>query len=110
MRLGRRECLVLTMPPDPGLARVARLVSLHFFRQNGVRAPASRRQAGLVEARCRVLLRAPAGPRRRALASGGGPHLVMTLVSGHGALEVRIKRSDGSGRRCLLRLERDAES
>lgn len=110
MTPGRREQLVLRMPADPALARLVRLVSLHFFRQNGVRAAAVRREAALVETRCRSLLRASGRSRSRAARRRRGLDLVMTLVSGLGELEVKVRRSDGSRHRRILRLGRAAAS
>jgi len=112
LTLSRRETLFLSIPSDPGLARIARLVSLHFLKQNGVKARESRLEAGLVETRCRALLRASAGRGAGRAAQGNRVAVplmfVMTLVSGIRELEVSIRRSDGSGRRRLLRLRRPA--
>jgi len=112
LTLSRRETLFLSIPSDPGLARIARLVSLHFLKQNGVRTRESRLEAGLVETRCRALLRASAvrgtGRASRRSRVAGSLMFVLTLVSGIRELEVRIRRNDGSGRRRLLRLRRPA--
>ncbi len=102
-----RESIVLTLPADPRLARLARLVTLHFLRQNGVRAFESRRKARLVGNRCRVLLgaggAARAGARGRARRAGVGS-FVLTLTSGVEVLEVTGRRGDGLRR--LVRLRR----
>ncbi len=103
----RRETLVLTLPSDPSLARLARLVSLHFFRQNGARMLESRRAARVVEARCRELLRAPgAGKVQTAPGAEAEGCLVLTLVSRARALEAIGRRNGGPGRSHLVRLER----
>ncbi len=60
-----QEKLVLSLPPDPGLARLTRLATLHFLRQNGVKPLDARRQARTVEQRSKRLLRAAAKAKRR---------------------------------------------
>ena len=102
----RQEVLVLTLPPDSGMARLARITSLHFFQQNGLRRLESRRQARKVEAQCRALLKGAGGaPRGRSGREARG-EVVLTLRSGVGALEVTCRRSDPSSPRRRLRLER----
>jgi hypothetical protein len=48
--------LVLTLPAEPALARLTRLVTLHFLRQQGVKAGEARLRAKSVESRARVVL------------------------------------------------------
>lgn len=95
-----RETLVLTLPADPGLAGLTRMVSAHFFRQHGVAASDSRRGARRVEARCRTLLRAAARASR-----GGDASLVLVLRPRPASLEV-IGRPAGGAATCLVRLVR----
>jgi len=102
----RQEVLVLTLPRGSGMARLARITSLHFLLQNGLSRLESRRQARKVEAQCRALLKGPrAGPRGRSGREDGG-EVVLTLRSGLKALEVICRRSDPSSPRRRLRLER----
>jgi len=96
----RLETLVLTLPADPDLARLTRLVSTHFFRQNGLNAAAARRGAQAVERRCGPILRAAARKGRR-----GGTALVLVLRPRRATLEV-IGRAGGGPRACLVRLSR----
>jgi len=56
----RAERLILTLPPDPAFARLARLAALHFLKQQGARALEARRRARQVESRCRTALKAAA--------------------------------------------------
>lgn len=53
-----RERLVLTLPPNPAYARLARLAALHFLRQHGAKGLEARRRARQVESRCKAALRA----------------------------------------------------
>lgn len=80
----RPETLVLTLPPDPDLAGLTRLVSSHFLRQNGVRAFAAKRGALTVEKGCRALLRAAArsGHSRRPLVLALHPRTTFLEVIG----------------------------
>jgi len=100
----RRETLMLSLPADPALARLARLVSSHFFRQNGLTAAAARRGARAVEKRCRPILRAAArgAPRR-------GPALVLVLRPQSAMLEV-VGRAAGRPGAFSLRLARGGTS
>lgn len=56
----REERLILTLPPDPAFARLARLAALHFLRQQGAKALEARRRARQVESRCKAALKAAA--------------------------------------------------
>lgn len=105
MAARRRETLVLSMPTDPGLARLARLVALHFFRQNGLGMGVSRSGATKVERGWRAVVRQPPGARQ-ALSGGRGS---MIFLAGAKALEVFWRRP-GGGERRLARLERPAET
>lgn len=105
MAARRRETLLLSLPPDPGLARLARLVALHFFRQNGLRAGVARSGADKVERGWRGVTRRPGGTGR---AAAGGRHS-LKFIAGAGFLEVLARKSGGWERR-LARFERVAES
>ncbi|HKQ97961.1 MAG TPA: hypothetical protein VJV75_08805, partial [Candidatus Polarisedimenticolia bacterium] len=48
--------LVLTLPPEPSLARLTRLATLHFLKQQGVGPGEARERAKSVETRARVAL------------------------------------------------------
>ena len=97
----RTEKLVLSLPPDPGLARLVRLATLHFLRQNGVRAMEARRSARSVEQRSKAVLKAAADAARR-----GNAHLDLVLTSGTRSIQVVIRR--GNGRPAsLLEVKRD---
>jgi hypothetical protein len=56
----REERLILTLPPDPAFARLARLAALHFLKQQGAKALEARRRARQVESRCKAALKAAA--------------------------------------------------
>ncbi len=102
----RRDTLVLTLPPEPGLVRLVRLVCQRFFRQNGVRALESRRQARRVVERCRAVWRsAPAEGAERGRSAGASP-IVLTLVSRAGFLEAIGRRDARRGPSRLVRIER----
>lgn len=105
MAARRWETLVLSMPPDPGLARLTRLVALHFFRQNGLRIGVSRSGASKVERGWRAVARRTRGSRRAS--SGGRGSLI--FISGAKALEVFWRRP-GGWERLLARLERPTET
>jgi len=100
----RRDTLVLTLPADPALARLARLVSSHFFRQNGLTAAAAHRGAKAVEKRCRPILRAAARRERRGRAA-----LVLVLRPQTAILEV-VGRAAGRPGAFSLRLARGGTS
>jgi hypothetical protein len=102
---GRPSSLVLTLPPDPSLARLTRLVALHFLRQNGLRPRAARRSARLVARRCLVLL-GPAGRARRAAARRP---LTIVLTPRTRVLEVSVRPDrPGGSPRPLARIPRPA--
>ncbi|MBI1950198.1 MAG: hypothetical protein HYS34_02395 [Acidobacteria bacterium] len=94
-----QEALVLTLPGEPALARLARLVTSHFLRQNGVRAAAARRGALAVEKGFRRLIRAASRSGR------GGRALVLVLQPLPAFLEV-VGRAAGGPKTRLLRLVR----
>ena len=100
----RRETLELTLPADPALARLARLVSAHFFRQNGLTAAEAHRGAKAVEKRCRPILRAAARGERRGRAA-----LVLVLRPQSAILEV-VGRAAGRPGAFSLRLARGGTS
>lgn len=96
----RQERLVVTLPPDPGLARLARRVAQHFLRQQGLGAAAARKGARAVERRCRRILEAAAAAAR------SRRPLVLVLTSTGPFLEVLgPRRASGTGRR-LCRFQR----
>jgi hypothetical protein len=94
----RRDTLVLTLPADPELAQLTRLVSTHFFRQSGLTAAAARRGAQFVEKRCRPLLRLAARRER-----GGGAGLILHLRPQAAAVAVYGRAGRGP-ETCLLRI------
>lgn len=73
---------MLTLPPDPAFARLARLAALHFLRQQGTRALEARRRARQVESRCKAALKAAAR------AAGALKPLAITFTSGSASLLV----------------------
>lgn len=110
-----RDRLVLTLPPEPSLARLTRLVTLHFLKQQGVGTGEARQRAKSVETRARVALdrarratRTAAGRRRRATPHRPAP-LSITMVSRARSCEVMVKPPRGAAARLLL-LPRTAES
>jgi hypothetical protein len=92
-----QEKLILSLPPDPGLARLTRLATLHFLRQNGVKALDARRKARVVEERSKALLRTAAKAGRRNHAT-----LDFVLTRRVRNLEVVLRR--GSSRAASLLL------
>lgn len=78
----RPERLILTLPPDPAFARLARLAALHFLRQQGARALEARRRARQVEARCKAALKSAAR------AAGSLKPLAITFSAGAQSLLV----------------------
>jgi hypothetical protein len=94
------ETLTLTLPVDPDLVLLTRLVSSHFFRQNGLTAAAARRGARVVERRCRTLLVAAARKER-----GGRAAFIVFLRPRPSTLEV-FGRTHGGSETCLIRLSR----
>jgi len=94
------DTLTLTLPADPDLVLLTRLVSNHFFRQNGLTAAAARRGARVVERRCRPLLIAAARKER-----GGRTAFVILLRPRPATLEV-FGRAHGESEICLIRLTR----
>lgn len=109
--------LVLTLPPEPGLARLTRLVTLHFLRQQGVKAGEARLRAKSVESRARAVLtrvrkaaaRASGRGRKRTLTPSAPAPLSITMVSRARACEVLMKGPQGAAARLLL-VPRAAES
>jgi hypothetical protein len=93
------ERLTLTLPADPALSRLIRLVVLHFLRHNGVGAAAARRGARTVEGKC--------APWLRALASRRGRNtLSIALAAGARILAVDGESKAPRARRRLLRAAR----
>lgn len=95
-----QEKLILSIPPDPGLARLARLATLHFLRQNGVKALDARRKARTVEQRSKTLLRTAAKAKRRSPAA-----LDFVLTRRVKKLEVVLRRG-ASRSASLLQVKR----
>ena len=93
-----RNTLVLTLPPDPELKPLTRLVSTHFLRQNGANAATARRGARAVEKRCGALLRAAARLREDSPA-----RFVLLLRRETDNLAVFGRTVEGA-ETCLLRL------
>ncbi len=79
----RAERLVMTMPPEKGLARLTRRVSYHFFREHGLKTVEARKRARAVESRYQSLL-----GRRTSQRSGATTSMVLILSSCDGKLEV----------------------
>jgi hypothetical protein len=100
-RPGRRwsERLVLTLPLDPRLCCLARLVALHFLRHNGIASVAARRGARRVQERCQAWIRGV--PKR-----GGNRPLAIVLTSRPGTLEIEGAIGARGARRSLLRCPR----
>jgi hypothetical protein len=96
-----KEILTLTLPLDPRLARLGRLVTLHFLRHNGIAAGVARSRALRVEAACRHLLRGRAGAR------GARGAVLLRMVAHGSALEV-TGRAAGGRPTPLLRIARAA--
>lgn len=93
------ERLVLTMPPDPHLSRLARLAVLHFLRHNGAGAGVARSGARAVQQRCEAWMRSVAARRGR-----GSMSLILT--SGPRRVEVTGVIGPGRVRRSLFRFQR----
>jgi len=102
--------LVLTLPAEPALARLTRLVTLHFLRQQGVKAGEARLRAKSVESRARVVLTrvrkaastAAGRGRKRPAPSPAPAPLSITMVSRARACEVLMKSPKGAAARLLL--------
>lgn len=107
--------LVLTLPPEPALARLTRLVTLHFLRQAGVKTAEARQKARSVETRARVVLdrarkaAAVVRGRKAAVTTSAQPPLSITMVSRAKACEVTLKPPKGAAARLLL-VPRTSES
>lgn len=97
----RQERLVLTLPPDPAFARLARLAALHFLRQQGARALEARRRARQVEARCKAALKSAAR------AAGALKPLAITFTAGAASMLV-VDKGGPQGR--LLVVPRSRKS
>ena len=85
---------MLTLPPDPAFARLARLAALHFLRGQGARALEARRRARQVESRCKAALKSAARaagalkPLAITFTAGGASMLVVDKGGPHGRLLV----------------------
>lgn len=108
--------LVLTLPLEPALARLTRLVTLHFLKQQGVKPGEARLKARSVESRARVALdkarrgaRGAAGRKRNDPEAAPPTPLSITMVSRAKACEVVVKPPRGAAARLLL-VPRAAES
>lgn len=98
----RAERLVVTMPPEKGLARLTRRVSYHFFREHGLKTEEARRRARSVESRYQSLLGRCAGR--------GSRPMVLILSSGNGTLEVVGRLGARGESTSLVRLKRPHNS
>ena len=100
--------LVLTLPPEPALARLTRLATLHFLRQQGVKAGEARSKARSVESRARIVLTrvrkagTAAARRRRPSPPLSTAPLSITMTSRARACEVVVKPPKGAAARLLL--------
>ena len=95
----RQERLILTLPPDPAFARLARLAALHFLKQQGARALEARRRARQVETRCKAALKSAARtlkPLAITFTAGAGSMLVVDKGGAKGRLLV-VPRGRTSG-------------
>jgi len=92
----QREMLILTLPPDPGYARLACLAALHFLRAQGMKIVRARRSARTIETRSRTALRAAARREPKSVAMA----LALTYTSG--PVELQAELSGGSGGRSRL--------
>jgi hypothetical protein len=99
------EKLVLTMPPDPALARLTRRVSFHFFKEHGITGGVASRRAQSVERACRALLGRPP-----AKGTGASPSLILVLTSGLRSLEVVGRIGARGAARKLASLQRPASA
>ena len=97
-----QETLILTLPPDPALARLTRLATLHFLRQNGVKALDARRKARAVEQRSKALLRTAAKAKKPSTAA-----FDFVLTRRVKNLEVILRRGKRS-KASLLQVKRQA--
>lgn len=96
----RQERMVVTLPPDPGLARLARRVAQYFFRQNGMGTAAARRGALSVEKHCRRILESAAATAR-------SPRpVVFVLASRERVLEILGPRRASGNSGSLCRFQR----
>lgn len=96
----RQEKIIVTLPADPGLARLARRVAQYFLRQHGLGLSAARRGALSVERRCRSVLRSAA-------ARSGSPRpVVFVLATGERVLDVLGPRRASGDAGPLCRFER----
>jgi hypothetical protein len=94
----QREMLILTLPPDPGYARLAHLAALHFLRAQGMRIVRARRSARTIESRSRTALRAAARKDPRAVA------LALTYTTGPVELQAELSGvAAGKSRLLVLR-------
>lgn len=112
----RRDRLVLTVPPDPAYARLARLLAVHLLRLQGVKGAPASASARAVEIGSRAALqrarRAAADGARRprsARPAGGGPRaaakaaarpVAITVVCSSGAVQVTL--AQGRTRRRIV--------
>jgi hypothetical protein len=78
----RQERLILTLPPDPAFARLARLAAMHFMRGQGAKALEARRRARQVESRCKAAL------KTAAKAAGALKPMAITFSAGAASLLV----------------------
>ena len=93
---------MLTLPPDPAFARLARLAALHFLKQQGARALEARRRARQVESRCKTDL------KRAARAAGVLKPLAITFTAGAAAMLV-VDKGGAQGRLLVVPRGRNAK-
>ena len=105
LSLRAAERLVLTMPPDPGLAGLVRRVSFHFFREHGITSMVATRRARAVERACRALL-----GRRSKKGTDTSPSLILILTAGLRSLEVVGRLGARGAARKLISIPRPALS
>jgi hypothetical protein len=93
------------MPPDPGLAGLARRVSFHFFREHGITGMVATRRARSVERACRALL-----GRRSKRGTGTSRSLSVILTAGLRSLEVVGRLGARGAAQKLVSIQRPASS
>ena len=98
----QREMLILTLPPDPGYARLAHLATLHFLRAQGMRIVRARKSARTIESRSRTALRAAARKEPKSVA------LALTYTTGPVELQAELSGGPGGHSRLLVLRRRAA--
>lgn len=98
----QREMLILTLPPDPGYASLARLAALHFLRAQGMRIVRARRSARTIETRSRTALRTAARRLPGSAARREAKPVALALTYTSGSVELQAELSGGRGGRSRL--------